>query len=143
MNESTICLLKECNSGCKMAIRSMDQIIEYVEDDDLKQVIIKYKKKHEEIQGKVADVLNESGKEEKEPGVMVSAFAWMTTEMKLSMKNNSNQIAKIMMDGCNMGIQSITEYRHQYADASKESDKFAEELVAAETEFAEKLKKFL
>ena len=32
-------LVQECNSGCKMAIYSMNQVIEYVGDEKLKKLI--------------------------------------------------------------------------------------------------------
>ena len=33
MNEDTRKLLEECNSGCKMALGSMKQVKEYIQDE--------------------------------------------------------------------------------------------------------------
>ena len=38
MEEKTLHILNECSSGCKMAIHSMQQILEYVENEKLEQV---------------------------------------------------------------------------------------------------------
>ena len=38
MEEQTLHILNECSSGCKMAIHSMQQILEYVENEKLEQV---------------------------------------------------------------------------------------------------------
>jgi hypothetical protein len=143
MNEHTQELLKECNSGCKMAINSMNQVSEYVQDDDLKQVIEDYKKKHKQLEEKSTELLEECCRSEKDPGVVASAFSWISTEMKLTIQNDSNQIAKLMMNGCNMGIQSITKYQHEYSNASKEAVKLSESLVQMEEEFMKKIKQFL
>ena len=35
MEEQTLHILNECSSGCKMAIHSMQQILEYVENEKL------------------------------------------------------------------------------------------------------------
>ena len=46
----------------------------------------------------------------KRAGNDASAFSKMTTEMKLMMKDDSSQVAKLVMDGCNMGIQTLGGY---------------------------------
>ena len=50
MEKQTLELLKECSSGCKMAIDSMDQIKEYVLDTKLSQVIEAAKKQHLQLE---------------------------------------------------------------------------------------------
>ena len=50
--------------------------------------------------------------------MMAAAFSRMSTGMKMLMKDDNRQAAKILMDGCNMGIQSICGFRNQYAGAS-------------------------
>lgn len=143
MNQDSIRLLEECSSGCKMGINSMEQIKEYAKDDGLRQVIEDYKEKHEEIEEKTVRMLIEFGKPEKDPGAVASAFSWLTAEMKLMIQNDSSHIAKLLMNGINMGIQTITEHMNQYAAASEEAVQVAEELVRAEEDFRDKLKPFL
>ena len=72
-------LLEECNSGCKMAIRSMEQVSEYVEDEKLEQVIESCKCAHEKLEEESGKLLEECGKEEKEPGMIATAFSWIST----------------------------------------------------------------
>ncbi len=39
---------------------------------------------------------------------------WITTEMRLMMKGDCHQVAKLMMNGCNMGgIQSIAKCQNE------------------------------
>jgi len=143
MNDDTIKLLKECTAGCKMALGSMKQVEEYIQDSKLKQIIDSYKDKHEELEKELADMLAQAGKTESEPKTMASAFSWFTTEMKLMMKDDSHQIAKLMMDGCNMGIQSVSEYQNKYSQASQEAVKLAHKLVKIEEDFMLEMKQFL
>ncbi|HPF28988.1 MAG TPA: hypothetical protein PLZ77_02655 [Lachnospiraceae bacterium] len=65
------------------------------------------------------------------------------TDHKLMAEKDSHQIAKLMMDGCNMGIQSVSEYQNQYRNASKEALELAQKLVRAEEDFMEEMKQFL
>ncbi|MDD3218790.1 MAG: hypothetical protein PHC41_09180 [Lachnospiraceae bacterium] len=143
MNEDTRHLLQECISGCKMAITSMDQVIEMSPEQEIRQVIDCYKEKHEEIESRISKLLEEIASSEKEPRKVAEIFSWFTTEMKLLMRNDDHQAAKLMMDGCNMGIQSVSEYYNKYTEASKEVKDIALELIHMEEEFVKELKKFL
>lgn len=143
MEEHTQKLLEECNSGCKMAINSMEQVSEFIEDEKLIQVVSLYKDKHERIEKKSSEMLRQFGETGKEPGAVASTFSWFTTEIKLMLNDDKNQIAKLLMDGCNMGIQSISEHRNQYKHASRESMDLANELVGIEGDFMWELKYFL
>lgn len=143
MREDSLKLLLECNKGCKMAIGSMDQLLQYVRDEELKKIIIGYKDKHEKLEDESSELLKECGQEEKSPGVMAEAMSWFSTEMKMFMEDDNHQIAKILMDGCNMGIQSVCKYQNQYPEASRESLSLAKRLVHVEEDLMEELKKFL
>ncbi len=143
MASQTVELLKECNSGCKMAINSMDQVMEYVQDKEQEEIIRSCTKKHRGLEDSISRQLNEHGAGEESPGLMASAMSWISTEIKMAMNNDSNQIAKIMMDGCNMGIQSLSEYLNKYTEASGESRQLAGELIKVEENFMKEMKQFL
>ncbi|MDD6212768.1 MAG: hypothetical protein PUB22_06450 [Clostridiales bacterium] len=143
MNQDTKCLLRECNSGCKMAIRSMDQVKEYVRDEKLERILGQYKKKHEDLEERSSQMLREGNTEEKEPGPMAAAVSWLTAEAKLMLKSDCSQIAKLMMDGSNMGIQTISACQNKHSEASRESMDLARELVKIEESFMGEMKAFL
>ena len=143
MEEQTLHILNECSSGCKMAIHSMQQVLEYVENEKLEQVIMAAERKHKEIAARTAKALTCYGEKGKKPGAAEETFAWLTTEMKMLIRDDSSQIAKIMTNGCNMGIQSIMEVLNENPEADRESKNIAGDLVKAEEHFADELKAFL
>lgn len=143
MNEDTLKLLQECDSGCKMAVDSMDQALGYTKDEELKKLLEQYKEKHKRLEQETSEILHNGGYEDKKPGIMATAFAWITAETKLMWDDDNNQIAKLMMNGANMGIQSITEYRHKYKKADEDAQTIAKKLVRVEEEFLQELKRFL
>ena len=49
MNNDSINLLKECDAGCKNATNSMEQVLGFIQDSKLKDVINVYNKQHIEI----------------------------------------------------------------------------------------------
>lgn len=143
MTEDSINLLKECDSGCKMAISSIDQIQDFVADSRLKGLIADYKDEHVSLKRRAEQMLGSVGEDGENPGMMASAFAWMSTEMKLSMNSKNTEIAKVLMDGCNMGIQSLGEKLNQYTNASSDAIDLTKELIRCEEEFGKKMENYL
>lgn len=143
MNEDSINLLKECNSGCKSATNSMEQVLPYITNEKLKSIINEYNDRHIEIGDECHQMLNEYHEEEKDPPVMAKAFSWISIEMKLMMKDDAHKIADLMIDGCNMGIKSVSEYINKYKNASKESMDLAKNLVKIEQDFMNNLLGYL
>lgn len=142
MDANTIELLKECNKGSKMAINNITQVLEKINSTDFATLVKGYNEEHKEIRDETSELLREYGKEEAEPGLMTSAFAYISTEFK-TRDDDDKEIAKILMDGCNMGIQSVSEYLNKYTDASPESIRVARKLVKLEEKFMSDVKEYL
>ena len=143
MCNETVELLKECNSGCKMGLNSIRQVMEFTEDKKLKDALQRAIASHEKLEAEIGKQLHANGMKEESPGLMASAMSWISTEMKMVLKGSTHEVAKIMMDGCNMGIQSICEYKNKYKNASPESQKLAEDIIRTEENFMKEMKQFL
>lgn len=143
MHEDSITLLKEVDSGCLMAINSFQQLEEYEMPEGLFQIISKYKAKHDELQKEASQLLHACHESDKQPGMMASAMSWLTTEMKMMMREDSTQICKIIMNGCNMGIQKIGEKLNQYDQASEDAKKVTQKLIKIEEELMSEVKEYL
>ena len=98
MDDQTKKLLKECNVGCKMALQSMTQVEDYLEDSELEQAVEDYRREHERVEKETSRLLMEAGVSEKDPSPVASASSWITTEMRLMMKGDCHQVAKLMMN---------------------------------------------
>lgn len=143
MNEDTIYLLRECNAGCKSATNSMEQVKPYISNEKLLSTINEYNDKHIKLGDECHQMLNEYNEEEKDPQITAKAFSWISTEMKLMMNNDTHKIADIMIDGCNMGIKSVSKYINKYEAASNESMNLAKKLVKIEQEFMNVMLEYL
>lgn len=143
LNGDTVALLKECNAGTKMATSSIEQISEYVTTPELKEMLHKYNADHIKLGEKCHELLNEAGKEEKDPHPMAKAMSWLTSEMKLSMGGDEKKAAGILMDGCAMGIKSLSEYLNQYSGASDTAKRICEKLRGLEEDMHEKLEAYV
>lgn len=140
---ASIELLKEIDSGCFMAINSFQQLEEYEMPQGLFQVVSKYKAKHDELQKEASRLLHEYDETDKQPGMMASAMSKMTTDLKMMMHEDATQITKIIMNGCNMGIQQIGEKMNKYEAASDEAKNLAKKLIKVEEDLLSDVKEYL
>ena len=143
MDQHTTKLLKECRRGCRMALNSIEQIGEYVRDTELKRVFREYRDKYRKMEEEAIRLSGGCAQEETASDKMAEAFSWVTAEVKLKIKDDSTQIAKMMMDGGNMGVKSIAEKRNQCPDASGDSISLAKQFEKCNEKLAEEMKKFL
>ena len=78
-----------------MAVQNLNQIMDFAENEKLKDMILKYKEEHIHIEEETEKILKECKESGKEPGLLAEAFAKITTEMKLMLKSDSGQIANV------------------------------------------------
>lgn len=142
-NKDTICLLKECNAGTKMAVTSIDELLEKIEKPELKQLLTKSKEHHTKLGNEIHSLLLEYHSEEKEPNPMAKSMSWFKTNMKMSMDHSDATVADLLTDGCNMGIKSLYKYLNQYPTAEKKVQNICQKLIDIEEELRRDLRKYL
>ena len=142
-NSDTIKLLNECNSGIKMGVQSLNEVIGNAEDKQLIDILNKYLKEHERLGNKTHEYLNKFHDNGKEPSTIATAMSWIKINLKMLQGNQDAQIADLMTDGCNMGIKSIAKYLNKYPASSSEVKELASNIIKLEENFALDLRKFL
>ena len=73
-----------------------------------------------------------SGADIKEPGVFAKMAAKLQTAMKMAVNDDQSQAAKLLTEGCNMGIETISGSLNEYRDADSKSVAIAERLRTLE-----------
>lgn len=142
-NEDTIRLLREVDAGVKMAVKSFDEVMERIKSPKFKEQLEESRKKHKEIEEKTESRLSEYGSEDKEPSKMATAMAWMKINYKYATDPTDSEIASLMIDGCNMGIQSISRYFNKYPAADEEVKKMVDDVVKLEQKLMDELRFYL
>ena len=128
LNKDTVSLLQKCSSGCKMEMESITQLKDKVSDKQLRQIMDKYYAGHSQLEAECRQILNDVGKPDKEPGMIVTAIANFQSRIKMVMDDDAKKAAEIMTDGCNMGIKSLSGYINEYKNADAKSMAIAEKL---------------
>ena len=143
LNQDSIILLSQVNSGCKMAIDSLEQVSKSVDDKRLKDIITKYNDEHIKLEETTHRILNDAGVSEQEPGVLAKTFASLSASVKLMMKDDVHQAAGILTDGCNMGIKTLWEYKNHYKAADERSVDLCQQLCDVESRMLAELQPLL
>ena len=142
-NRDTISLLKECDSGTKMAVTSIDEVLGRIQDSDMKSLLSESKAHHEKLGNEIHSLLIKHNSEEKDPSPVAKGMSWLKTNMKIGMNDSDSAIADVMTDGCNMGVKSLNRYLNQYGGADHRARALAKELIALEEKTAEDLRSYL
>lgn len=143
IEQDTIKLLRECDAGIKMGVSSITEVLPYVGDSQLKQILEECKRRHERLKKDVEAQLDSYGDEGKEPNIMAKTMSWVKTNVKLSINESDQTIANLMTDGCNMGVKSLHRYLNQYEAADEGSKDTAKKLAHMEEKLTEELQSFL
>ena len=142
-NSDTIKLLNECNSGIKMGVQSINEVIGNAEDKQLIDILNKYLKEHERLGNKTHEYLNKFHDNGKEPSTIATAMSWIKINLKMLQGNQDAQIADLMTDGCNMGVKSLNKYLNQYKAANEKSKDITKRLIKLEEKLVIDIRGFL
>ena len=139
----TIKLLRECDAGVKMGVASIDDVLDRVHSDVLKQFLSKCKKEHEQLKKEIHALLDKYHDDGKEPNSIAKGMSWMKINVKMGMDDSDQTIADLMTDGCNMGVKSLNQYLNQYKAADEVSKDITKRLINLEEQLAVDIRKFL
>lgn len=140
----TIRLLKECDSGIKMGIISINETIQDVKSASLNHILAEARKEHEQLQTECVSLLNANHDSGKSPSPIAQGMGKMKTTMRMVMSSDTTRTAAhVLTDGCNMGITSLNTYLNQYKAASNEAKDLARKIIRTEEDLLEKLKAHL
>ena len=143
IEQDTIRLLRECDAGVKMGVSSIDDVLEYVSDEELKKKLNACKDEHEKLNIELQKLLDKYHDDGKEPNPMAKGMSWIKTNVKLAVNESDGTIADLITDGCNMGVKSLNKYLNQYEAADEVSKDICKRLINLEEELAIDIRKFL
>ncbi len=139
----TVKLLKECDSGIKMGISAIDDIIDDVKNTDFRTLLHDSKTQHEKLKDEILVLLNEHNDDGKNPNPMAKGMSWVKTNMKMAVDGTDNTAADLITDGCNMGVKSLSRFLNQYKSADSKSRDITSRLVQIEDRLATDVRQFL
>lgn len=143
IEQDTVKLLRECDAGVDMGIEALDEVIDRVESEKLRQILSKCRDEHEKLEKEIEELLERYKDEGKDGEMIAKGMSWMKTNMKMMMDKSDNTVADLMTDGCNMGVKSLNKYLNKYKAADEVSKDIAKRLINLEQELALDVRDFL
>lgn len=143
IEHDTVRLLRECDAGVKMGIAAIDDVLKDVTNEKLRTKLVDLKDDHQQLNAEVQKLLGKYHDEGKEPNPLVKGMSQMKTLFKIAADKSDETIAELMLDGCDMGVKSLSRYLNQYKAADEVSKEVTKRLIKIESDFSAEMRAFL
>ena len=143
IEQDTVKLLRECDAGVKMGVESIEDVVNRVQSNKLKDCLLACKDAHNELGHEIANQLGKFGDDGKEPNPVAKGMSWMKTNMKMAFDDTDRMVASLITDGCNMGVKSLNRYLNQYEAADEVSKDIAKRLIHLEERLVADIREYL
>ena len=143
IEQDTIKLLRECDAGIQMGVDSIDEVLNRVKSEKMREFLSKCKKEHQELDAEVQELLEKYRDDGKDPSPVAKGMSWMKTTMKMAMDESDATIADLMVDGCDMGVKSLSRYLNQYEAADEVSKDICKRLIKLEEKLGKQMRDYL
>ena len=143
IENDTVELLKECNSGVKMGVSSIEDVLDKVENNEFKNILESSMNEHKRLGDETRNLLNRYDDAGEDPNIMAKSMSWMKTNFKLAVSPSDETISDLITDGCNMGVKSLNKYLNEYSAASEEAKDITKKLINMEESLAVNIRKYL
>ena len=143
IEQDTIKLLRECDAGIQMGVDSIDDVLNKVRSEKMRECLSQCKKEHQELDAEVQALLEQYRDDGKDPNPMAKGMSWMKTTMKMAMDDSDATIADLMVDGCDMGVKSLSRYLNQYEAADEVSKDICKRLIKLEEKLGQQMRAYL
>ena len=77
IEEDTIKLLRECDAGTKMGIKSIEDVWEHVKNEKLKEALQNTRREHIDLEKEIHTALNRFSDQGKDPNLMAETMSWL------------------------------------------------------------------
>ena len=141
--KDTVSLLRECDSGVKMSVNSLNDAAEKADNDALRQLLKDSVAEHAAIGREIQALLRKNNAEGKNPAPIAEAMSKLKIGAQMLVNNGDETTAKLMYDGCSMGIEKLSEYVNMYPAADADAQNAAEKLIRCEQRLVDELRAYL
>ena len=143
IEQDTVRLLRECDAGIQMGIAALGDVLPHVQSHPLADALRACLKQHTALQREAQAALARFGDEGKRAHPIAKAMSAFKTGLEMAVSSSDSTIAGLMMDGCAMGIKSLSKYLNQYQAADEAAKDLCQRLIAQEDTLAKAMRAYL
>lgn len=141
--DENIEMLNYIYQNANMGVETINQILGEDVEPKIVDTLTQQLNEYEDITGEAEELLEIRGREEKDIGLKDKIRTYFSIKMSTMKDDSASKIAKMMIQGSNMGIIDITENLNKYDDIEEDIRHLAERLLSLEQRSIEQLKIFL
>lgn len=142
-NYDTIELLKECATGVKTGVTSLNELIPRAKSPALGQALKTSVTEHRQLESEAVRALKGQVDNAGEPSIIARSMSWLKTETMMAFDNSDSSVANLVTDGCNMGIKSLNQSLNDYPQAEATAKTLASKIITNEQSLMEAVKSYL
>ncbi len=145
MENNNLNVLDEINKGSTMGMDAINYVLDKVEDTTFKKVLDVEYNKYRDISNRVNEIYN-NYTVEKEPhktNAMNKMMTWYGIQMNTMNDKSNSKIAKLLMQGTNMGIIEGRKLLNHNNNLPKDINTVLNDFVVMQEDSVETLKKYL
>ena len=143
IEKDTIRLLRECDAGVQMGVRSINDVIGHVKAPSLKATLLACREGHETLGREIRSELDRFRDKGKAPAPIAQTMSGLTSGVKLALHPTDSTVAGLMTEGGNMGVQSLNRYLNEYKAADERSKDIAKRLIRLEERLVDDIRGYL
>lgn len=144
MHQNDTCqLLKECNTGIKMAVDALKEVLPNVRNQELKDKLTTCRQAHERLGDETHALLLQNHANDEDLSIMAKGMSWVKTNLKMSVDPGDDTIANLIATGCDMGVRTLNKYLNEYQCASDKAKELVRKVVHLEEDLSIDLRAYL
>lgn len=137
-------LLNFVYENSQMGVKSLQQLLEIIEEGEFKQYLTKQLNGYEGFHAQAKEKLNANGLDEKGLTTFEKVRTYMMINVQTMMDKSNSHIAEMLIIGSNMGIVDAIKKINDYKEsAEKDIVELMENLLRFEEKNVETLKEYL
>ena len=141
--QDTCQLLKECNSGIKMAVDAIREVLPNVKNEELRKKLTACEKEHEKLGDETHSLLLQNHAKDEEPGIMAKGMSWIKTNLTMSVNPGDDTIANLISTGCDMGVRTLQKYLNDCQNASDQAKTLVKKVIKLEEDLSVDMRAYL
>ncbi|MBR6503038.1 MAG: hypothetical protein IKT42_06305 [Clostridia bacterium] len=143
VEQDTIKLLRECDAGIKMGVKSIDDVYSHTTSHKIRNLLDECKREHKKLDKELQKLLASYHDDGKAPNPVATGMSWIKTNVMLGLDESDKTVASLMTDGCDMGIKSLNKYLNQYEAADEKSKDICKRLIKVEENLRTQMQEYL
>lgn len=136
-------IFREMARNTAMGVQSIEEMLDYIDCDKLKNLVLSQKEVLEDFYQKAASELSEKELEDAKTNPMQRMMLKAGVKMNAGINNNPSHLASMLIDGYNMGIESVQKCVNQLSKDGTEVPDVAKDLMKIYDKNIKALRAFL